>query len=51
MSKPLTDEQIWGEPQKAMDEKPAHPHKCPIRDCVCQYWFEGECLADECVLD
>jgi len=50
MNEPLTDGQIWGEPI-TMAGEPEYPHKCPIRDCICPYWVEDECLADVCVLE
>ena len=52
-SKPLTYEQIWGEPETlgiGVMVEPVNNALCPYKDIQCPYWDQG-CQAELCVCD
>jgi len=49
MSKPLTDEQLWGLPESELPQT-QQVHECPYKGVQCLCWDHG-CQADICVLE
>lgn len=58
-AKPLTDEQLWGLPDKDRPESPQEspqespeqkPDWCPYKERRCQFWDQG-CQADMCIFN
>lgn len=51
-NKPLTDEQLWGIPDKDRPTAKGPPpaNYCPYKDRACQFWDQG-CQADMCVFN